>query len=43
MIVARQKEKLKLGEGAVFDPTRLKELPQENETWEADFEALPKP
>jgi len=41
--VARQKEKLKLGEGAVFDPTRLKELPQENETWEADFEALPKP
>jgi hypothetical protein len=43
VIVARQKEKLKLGEGAVFDPTRLKELPQENETWEADFEALPKP
>ena len=41
--MARQKEKLKLGEGAAFDPTRLKELPQENETWEADFEALPKP
>lgn len=43
MIVARQKEKLKLGEGAAFDTTRLKELPQLNETWEADFEALPKP
>ena len=43
MIVARKKEKLKLGEGAAFDPARLKELPQENETWEADFEALPKP
>jgi hypothetical protein len=41
--VARQKEKLKLGEGAAFDPARLEELPQENETWEADFEALPKP
>jgi hypothetical protein len=41
--VARQKEKLKLGEGTVFDSARLKELPQENETWEADFEALPKP
>src|SRR5271169_2589048 len=42
MTVARQKEKLKLGEGAAFDPARLKELPQANETWEADFEALPK-
>jgi hypothetical protein len=41
--MARQKEKLKLGAGAAFDVTRLKELPQENETWEADFEALPKP
>lgn len=43
MIVARQAKKLKLGDGATFDTTRLKELPQENETWEADFEALPKP
>ena len=43
MIVARQEEKLKLGNGAAFDTTRLKELPQQNETWEADFEALPKP
>jgi len=43
VIVARQKKKLKLGDGATFDTTRLKELPQEIETWEADFEALPKP
>jgi len=43
VIVARQEKKLKLGNGAAFDTTRLKELPQENETWEADFEALPKP
>jgi hypothetical protein len=41
--MARQEKKLKLGNGAAFDVTRLKELPQENETWEADFEALPKP
>src|SRR6266852_1450385 len=41
--MARQEEKPKLGNGAAFDVTRLKELPQENETWEADFEALPKP
>lgn len=41
--MARQKEKLKLGECAAFDPARLKELPQVNETWEVDFEALPKP
>jgi hypothetical protein len=43
VIVARQKKKLKLGEGTAFDAARLKELPQVNETWEADFEALPKP
>lgn len=41
--MARQKEKLKLGDGAAFDTARLKELPQANETWEADFEALPMP
>ena len=34
---------LKLGEGAAFVKTRLKRLPQEDETWEADFRALPKP
>lgn len=43
MTVARQQKKLKLCDGAAFDTTRLKELPQRNETWEADFEALPKP
>ena len=41
--MARQRHTLKLGVGAAFDTTRLKALPQENETWEADFEALPKP
>lgn len=41
--MARQKQKLKPRNGAAFDTTRLKKLPQENETWEADFEALPKP
>lgn len=34
---------LKLGKGAPFDKSRLKRLRQENETWEADFRALPKP
>ena len=33
----------KLGKGAAFDKTRLKRLGQENETWEADFRALPRP
>jgi hypothetical protein len=36
-------EKLKLGKGAAFVKSRLKRLPQVDETWEADFEALPKP
>jgi hypothetical protein len=34
---------LKLGRGAAFDKSRLKRLRQEDETWEADFRALPKP
>lgn len=33
----------KLGKGAAFDKSRLKRLRQEEETWEADFRALPKP
>jgi hypothetical protein len=41
--VAREEEKLKLGKGATFVKGRLKRLRQENETWEADFQALPKP
>lgn len=39
----REEEKLVLGKGATFDKSRLKRLRQENETWEADFQALPKP
>jgi hypothetical protein len=40
----RQKaDTLKLGKGAAFDKARLKRLRQEDETWEADFKALPKP
>ena len=34
---------LKLGKGAAFVKSQLKRLCQENETWEADFRALPKP
>ena len=41
--MAREEEKLKLGKGAAFVKSELKRLPQEDETWEADFEALPKP
>jgi hypothetical protein len=40
--VARE-EKLKLGKGAAFAKGRLQRLRRENETWEADFQALPKP
>lgn len=36
-------DKLKLGKGSVFVKARLKRLHQEDETWEADFRALPKP
>jgi hypothetical protein len=41
--VAREEEKLKLGKGAAFVKSRFKRLRQEDETWEADFQALPKP
>jgi hypothetical protein len=41
--VARGEEKLKLGKGSAFEKGRLKRLRQENEAWEADFRALPKP
>jgi hypothetical protein len=34
---------LKLGKSAAFVKSRLKRLRQEDETWEADFQALPKP
>ena len=36
-------EKLKLGKGVAFVKSQLKRLRQEDETWEADFRALPKP
>src|SRR6516225_12434599 len=39
----REEEKLKLGKGAAFVKGRFKRLRQEEETWEADFQALPKP
>lgn len=35
--------KLKLGKGAAFVKSRLKALHRGNDTWEADFRALPKP
>jgi hypothetical protein len=41
--VAREEIKLKLGRGAAFAKGWLKRLGQEDETWEADFRALPKP
>jgi hypothetical protein len=41
--VPREEEKLKLGKGAAFVKGRFKRLRQEDETWEADFQALPKP
>jgi hypothetical protein len=43
MIVADDENKLKLGKGNAFVKSQLRRLPQENETWEADFRALPKP
>jgi hypothetical protein len=41
--VPREEEKLKLGKGAAFVKGRLKRLRQEDETWEVDFRALPRP
>lgn len=37
-----KEKKLKLGKSATFVKTQLKQLDQENDTWEADFRALPK-
>ncbi|MDB5349951.1 MAG: hypothetical protein JWN86_1198 [Planctomycetota bacterium] len=34
-------EKLKLGKGVAFVKSRLKRLPQNDDAWEADFQALP--
>lgn len=38
-----EEKKLELGKGVVFVKSRLKRLPQGDETWEADFQALPQP
>jgi hypothetical protein len=42
-VTVAEEEKLKLGKGVAFDKSRLKRLPQGDDTWEADFQALPKP
>jgi hypothetical protein len=39
----REEEKLRLGKGVAFVKSRLNRLPQVDEVWEADFQALPKP
>src|SRR5437667_10603401 len=41
--MAKEHPRLKLGKRAALVKTRLKQLPQKKETWEADFRALPKP
>ena len=41
--MTKKHPRLKVGKRATFVKTRLKQLPQEKEIWEADFRALPKP
>lgn len=41
--MAKDRSQLKLGKSAAFVKTRLKQLRQEDNAWEADFRALPKP
>lgn len=41
--MAKEHPRLKLGKRAAFVKTHLKRLPQQEETWEVDFRALPKP
>jgi hypothetical protein len=41
--MANEHPRLKLGKRAAFVKTHLKRLPQQEETWEVDFRALPKP
>jgi hypothetical protein len=41
--MAKEHPRLKLGNSAAFVKTRLRRLPQDKETWEADFRAMPKP
>jgi hypothetical protein len=42
-VTVAEEEKLKLGKGMAFVKSRLKRLPQGDETWETDFQALPQP
>lgn len=41
--MAKKQPELKLGKSAAFVKTRLKRLKQEDDFWEADFRAMPKP
>ena len=41
--MAHKQKTLKLGNKAPFVKSRMLRLPQENDAWEADFRALPKP
>ena len=41
--MAQEHPRLKLGKRAAFVKTHLKRLPRQEETWEVDFRALPKP
>lgn len=41
--MAKDQSHLKLGKSAAFVKTRLKQLTQVDDAWEADFRALPKP
>jgi hypothetical protein len=42
--MAKHESSLMLGKGkSFFIKSQLRRLPQEDETWEADFRALPKP
>jgi hypothetical protein len=41
--VAKERHQLNLDKGSAFVNSRFKRLRQEDETWEADFQALPKP
>jgi hypothetical protein len=43
VIVTFDENKLKLGKGNAFVKSQLRRLRQEDETWEADFQTLPKP
>jgi len=41
--MAQGRPRPKLGKRAAFVKTRLKRLPRQEETWEVDFRALPRP